>query len=256
MNSPAATFEVLGVAVSSASFQATIDAALAAGRARSRLAMHFATVHTIVEATRNPALARALAHGYVAPDGMPLVWLGRRRKLPVERVCGPDFMPALVEAGRIDGYRHFFYGGTPASLEALQEGLLRRFPGLAIAGAYAPPFRPLTPEEDDAVVDTINAVHPDFVWVGLGSPKQDLWVAAHRDRIDASVLLAVGAAFDFHSGQRRRAPRWMRRLGLEWLHRLASEPRRLAYRYTVVNLEFIQLLVAQAQSRRRQTRGR
>ena len=127
---------------------------------------------------------------------------------------------------------------------ALRERLTTVFPGAVIAGAYSPPFRPLTRAEDEAVVKMIEDAQADFVWVGLGSPKQDLWIAEHRGRIDAGAFLAVGAAFDFHAGRLERAPAWMRRLGLEWLHRLWSEPRRLVYRYTVVSAEFIALLLA------------
>ena len=120
-----------------------------------------------------------------------------------------------------------------------------------MAGTHSPPFRPLTPDEDAAEIELINAATPDYVWIGLGSPKQDLWAADHRASLDAAVLFAVGAAFDFHSGGLRRAPRWMQRTGTEWLFRLLSEPRRLLYRYTVVNSRFVWLLGRQILARRR-----
>jgi N-acetylglucosaminyldiphosphoundecaprenol N-acetyl-beta-D-mannosaminyltransferase len=168
----------------------------------------------------------------------------------VGRVCGPDLLPLLVDRGREVGARHFFYGGAPGVAEQLAERLAGRYPGMVVAGMHSPPFRPLTPEEDKAEVELINAASPDFVWVGLGSPKQDLWIDGHRNRLDAAVLFAVGAAFDFHAGTLRRAPVWMQRTGTEWFYRLISEPRRLLRRYTVVNTRFVLLLGRQILSRR------
>jgi N-acetylglucosaminyldiphosphoundecaprenol N-acetyl-beta-D-mannosaminyltransferase len=241
-------FRVVDVAINAAPFAAVLEHVLAAPDAGERLSLHFATAHSIVEAHDNPRLREALAHGLVEPDGMPLVWLGRRAGLPVERVCGPDFLPALVERGIPTGRTHFFFGGAPGVPEALAARLADRFPGMRVAGTLSPPFRRPTADEDEAIVDRINAANPDYVWVGLGAPKQDLWVADHRSRLTAAALLAVGAAFDFHAGTRRRAPRWMQRTGTEWLFRLITEPRRLAGRYTRVNARFIQLVI---QARRR-----
>ena len=174
---------------------------------------------------------------------MPLVWLGRAAGRPVERVCGPDFMPALIEHGIGAGRTHFFYGGAPGVPEALAARLMDTYPGLRVAGTLSPPFRSLSVDEESSIIDIINAAAPDYVWVGLGTPKQDLWLAAHRPRLNASALIAVGAAFDLLAGRRRRAPRWMQRTGTEWIYRLAMEPRRLAGRYTRVNARFVQLLV-------------
>jgi len=242
---------VADVAVNAMRFADLLARVLAAPDAGERLSLHFATAHTIVEAHADARLREALAHGLVQPDGMPLVWLGRRAGLPVERVCGPDFMPAVAAGGVPLGRRHYFYGGAPGIPEALAAGLAARHPGLAVAGTMSPPFRALSPGEDADIVARINAARPDYVWVGLGAPRQDLWVAAHRDVLDAAVLLAVGAAFDFHAGRRRRAPRWMQRTGTEWLFRLVSEPRRLAGRYTRTNLAFVRLVIAQRLGRRR-----
>jgi N-acetylglucosaminyldiphosphoundecaprenol N-acetyl-beta-D-mannosaminyltransferase len=175
---------------------------------------------------------------------MPLVWLGRASGFPVERVCGPDFMPALIEAGIEAGRTHFFYGGAPGVPEALAARLTSRYPGLRVAGTLSPPFRALSATEDQAVLNRINEAAPDYLWVGLGTPKQDLWIAANRSRLDAPVILAVGAAFDFLAGRRRRAPRWMQRSGTEWIYRLATEPRRLGSRYTRVNARFLRLVIA------------
>lgn len=242
---PDASFEVLGVRVSATPFEAVVDRLLRAPEAGERLAMHFATVHSIVEASENALVRDAFEQGIVAPDGMPLVWLGRRAGLPVQRVCGPDLMPALIERGVPLGRSHYFYGGAPGTPEALAERFRTRHPGLRIVGTESPPFRPLDPKEAREVIDRINEAAPDYVWVGLGAPKQDLWVAEHRPVLAASGLLAVGAAFDFHAGSRRRAPGWMQRSGTEWLYRLASEPRRLAGRYTRVNARFARLLLTE-----------
>lgn len=211
--------------------------------AGDRLSLHFATVHTLVEAQENAQLREALSQGVVEPDGMPLVWLGRRAGLRVERVCGPDFMPAVIERGLPYGRTHYFYGGAGGVPEGLAARLAASYPGMQIAGTMSPPFRALSPDEEAAIIAEINNAAPDYVWVGLGAPKQDVWVAANRAHLHAPVLLGVGAAFDFHAGTRRRAPRWMQRTGTEWLFRLASEPRRLAGRYTRVNLRFVRLVL-------------
>jgi N-acetylglucosaminyldiphosphoundecaprenol N-acetyl-beta-D-mannosaminyltransferase len=236
-------FAVLGVSINAAKFDDVLDRVLRAPETGDRLALHFATAHTLVEAQENEELRTALDQGLVQPDGMPLVWLGRASGQRVERVCGPDFMPALIEHGVETGRTHFFYGGAPGVPEALVARLSARYPGLRVAGTLSPPFRTLTGEEEAAIIARINAAKPDYVWVGLGTPKQDLWLAANRSRLNAPVLLAVGAAFDFLAGRRRRAPLWMQRSGTEWIYRLATEPRRLGSRYTRVNARFVQLLL-------------
>jgi N-acetylglucosaminyldiphosphoundecaprenol N-acetyl-beta-D-mannosaminyltransferase len=237
-------FEVLGVPINSAPFADVLGRVFQAPESGEHLALHFATAHTLVEAQENEQLRDALSSGLTQPDGMPLVWLGRAGGRHVERVCGPDFMPALIERGIEAGRTHFFYGGAPGVPEALAARLLDRYPGLRVAGTYSPPFRPLSADEEEAIVARINAAVPDYVWVGLGTPKQDLWLAANRPRLHASALLAVGAAFDLLAGRRRRAPRWMQRTGTEWIYRLAMEPRRLGSRYTRVNARFLRLLLA------------
>lgn len=244
-------FELLGVRINAAPFADVLELVLGAPDRGERHSLHFATAHSLVKAHENPKLREALRRGIVEPDGMPLVWLGRRSGLPVERVCGPDFMPAVMEHGVPLGRTHFLYGGAPGVPEVLAERLNARYPGLRVTGTLSPPFRTLTPGEDEAIVAQINASRPDYVWVGLGAPKQDLWVAAHRELLEAPVLLAVGAAFDFHAGARRRAPGWMQRSGTEWLYRLASEPRRLAGRYTRVNARFVRLVIEERRRRRR-----
>jgi N-acetylglucosaminyldiphosphoundecaprenol N-acetyl-beta-D-mannosaminyltransferase len=198
-------------------------------------------VHGVMESRRDSELQR-IHHdaGLVTPDGMPLVWLARRAGFHhVDRVYGPDLLLACCEISVRRGYRHFFYGGGPGVPELLAERLSRRFPGLCVAGTYSPPFRPLQPQEDEDVVQRLNASGADIVWVGLSTPKQERWMHEHRGRLGAAVLIGVGAAFDFHAGLKRQAPRWMQRSGLEWLFRLAHEPRRLWRRYSYNNVRFV-----------------
>ncbi|RMF26233.1 MAG: glycosyltransferase [Chloroflexi bacterium] len=210
-------------------------------------------VHSVMECQRDPELRRIYnASGMTTPDGMPLVWLSRLYGYHhVDRVYGPDLMLALCERSIKRGYRHFFYGGAEGVPERLAARLQSRFPGLIVAGTYSPPFRPLRPDEDEQIVQLINETSPDIVWVGLGSPKQERWMAEHIDRLTAPVLIGVGAAFDFHTGRKPQAPRWMQRSGLEWLFRLLTEPRRLWRRYLINNPLFIALVVLQALGLRR-----
>jgi len=160
-------------------------------------------------------------------------------------------MLALCEHSVSAGYCHFFYGGAAGVPEQLAAMLQKRFPGLQVVGTYSPPFRSLTPKEDEQIVRMINEAEPDIVWVGLSTPKQERWMAEHVGRLVAPVLIGVGAAFDFLSGRKRQAPRWMQRAGLEWLFRLLSEPRRLWRRYLVNNPLFIILVLLQMAGVRR-----
>lgn len=215
---------------------------------RERRYVCVCTVHTVMECRRNETMRRAVnGAGLATPDGMPLVWLSRWRSgQSVSRVYGPDLMLALSQLSVERGYSHFFYGGAAGVPDLLASNLQTRFPGLIVAGAYSPPFRSLTAEEDTTIVQKINQARPDIVWVGLGTPKQDLWMAAHRAELTAPVLIGVGAAFDFHTGRIPQAPKWMQQAGLEWLFRLWQEPRRLWYRYLVYNPLFLFLILLQA----------
>jgi N-acetylglucosaminyldiphosphoundecaprenol N-acetyl-beta-D-mannosaminyltransferase len=206
------------------------------------------TVHTVMECQASPTMRRAVnGAGLATPDGMPLVWLGRSKSgRDVQRVYGPDLMLKLCELSAQRGYTHYLYGGAEGIPELLADRLTTRIPGLRIVGGYSPPYRALTAEEDAADVERINASGADVVWVGLGTPKQDLWMASHRDRLSAPVLIGIGAAFDFHTGRKPQAPRWMQRSGLEWLFRLLTEPRRLWKRYLINNPLFIALVLLQA----------
>jgi N-acetylglucosaminyldiphosphoundecaprenol N-acetyl-beta-D-mannosaminyltransferase len=202
--------------------------------------------HAVMEARRDPEFRHILNRsGLTTPDGMAIVWLlrlmGHRH---VRRVYGPDLMLAACEAGLAKGYRHFLYGGEPGVADNLAAALCARFPGLPIVGTFSPPFGRPRPEEEAHAVAAINASRPDIVWVGLSTPKQERWMAEHVGRIDAPVLIGVGAAFDFLSGRKPQAPRWMQRSGLEWLFRLITEPRRLWPRYREYPL-FVLLAMAQ-----------
>lgn len=217
--------------------------------ARARGYLCFANVHVVMEARRSAAVARALrGAAAVVPDGMPLAWFLRwRGHRDQDRVYGPDFMLAFLARAATRGDRVFLYGGAPRTLARLVIVLRRRFPRVRIVGAWSPPFRARSSAaEDRADIRRINAARPDLVFVGLGAPKQELWMARNAGRIHAPVLAGVGAAFDFHAGVKAQAPRWMRRAGLEWCFRLLSEPRRLAVRYLVYNPAFCLLLLCQA----------
>lgn len=240
-------FNVLGTGVAALSLDAARDLVVGArGQTRLGYVCH-ATAYN-VNLARSHAGLRAAYRGSLltVPDGMPLVWLGRGHgHRHVTRVYGPDLMQAACDAGRAVGLRHFFFGGVPGVAGALQERLIARFPGLAVAGTFTPPFRELTPGESEALHRAIAQSRPDVVWVGLSSPKQELFMAAHWRQLDTGLLVGVGAAFDFLSGRVPQAPRWMQRSGLEWLHRLATDPRRLWRRYLVHNPLFVLRTAAQ-----------
>jgi N-acetylglucosaminyldiphosphoundecaprenol N-acetyl-beta-D-mannosaminyltransferase len=234
-----------GIPITALTYEDALGVFLGAPASGRRLAVHFCTAHTIVESTDDPRLRAGLVEGgFDVPDGVPLTWVGRLRGHRIERVCGLDVLPDLADRGRTVGLRHFFYGGDEGAAQQLASRLVDRFPGMIVAGTETPPFRALTPHEDAAMVARLNAAHPDVVWVGLGTPKQDLWLADNHDRLDASLLMAVGAAFDIVGGRRPRAPRIMQRTGLEWLYRLYQEPRRLLRRYTTVNARFVAIAAA------------
>jgi N-acetylglucosaminyldiphosphoundecaprenol N-acetyl-beta-D-mannosaminyltransferase len=199
------------------------------------------SVHGLVVAQRDPAIRSALNQcGMATEDGMPLVWWSRLAGFSqARRVCGSDLLDAVCRHGMQRGYRHYFYGASPEVLELLSDRLQRRYPGLIIAGSHSPPFRPLTADEEAEDVAAINDARPDFVWVGLGMPKQEKWMVGHLGKINATALIGIGAAFDFHAGTKPRAPIWMQHSGLEWLFRLMTEPRRLAHRYLIDNALFV-----------------
>ena len=202
-------------------------------------------VHGVMESRNDEQLRRIHNEaGLVTPDGMPLVWLSRLKgQGHVRRVYGPDLMLELCRRSLEKKYRHFFYGGAEGVAEKLTGRLRQKFPGIEIAGTLCPPFRTLTEPEDAEIIANINRARPDIVWVGLSTPKQERWMAEHVGKIQAPVLIGVGAAFDFHAGVKKQAPRWMQRSGLEWLFRLIQEPRRLAGRYLVNNPKFVAAVI-------------
>jgi N-acetylglucosaminyldiphosphoundecaprenol N-acetyl-beta-D-mannosaminyltransferase len=239
-------FPVLGVGVHAVDLRAARDIVLGWVATGERRYACLAAVHGIMECRRDPALRTVYnAAGLCLPDGMPLAWVGRLQKRRVGRVYGPDLTLALCERAAALGHAVYFHGGAEGVAEALAREMSRRFPGLSVAGFDSPPFRPLTPAEDDLLVARINGCRPDIVFVGLGCPKQERWMAEHRDRLLAPALLGVGAAFDFHTGRLAQAPRAWQSLGLEWLFRLLHEPRRLWYRYLVYNPLFVALMALQ-----------
>lgn len=233
--------DVLGIGLSVLNMPTLLSVLRKAIDSRTKVRVAFCNVHTLTECLTDGGLNDTIQGcQVVSPDGMPVVWLGRRAGAHgIERVCGPDALLACCEDGLQRGYRHYFFGSTDETLAALTERLQARYPGMVVAGTYSPPFRDLTPAEDDDVVARINAAKPDIVWVGLGMPKQEFWAAEHQARIDAPVILPVGAAFAFHAGTVKQAPLWMRKRGLEWLYRLLQEPTRLWKRYFVSNTRFI-----------------
>jgi len=212
----------------------------------------FCGAHLCVCAARDRRVRRVLQEAdFCLPDGVAAT-LGARllgERLP-ERMPGPSVMLDICEYGLSRGYRHFFYGGAEGVPGRLAQKLQERFPGLQVAGAYSPPFRELTTEEDEEVVSMINRSNPDIVWAGLGAPKQEMWARDHLGRLSSPLILAVGAAFDFNSGNKRRAPVWMRRMGLEWFFRMCTEGRQMFLRYAQIVPLFMMMILKQALLRR------
>jgi N-acetylglucosaminyldiphosphoundecaprenol N-acetyl-beta-D-mannosaminyltransferase len=239
---------VLGVGVSAINMQSAIDTIHQWIDQKRREYVCVTCVHGIMESYRSQELREIHNRaGMVAPDGMPLAWLLKLTGHPdSDRVCGPELMPNLLRASVARGDRHFLYGGTPTSLEMLQAQIQRFAPGARVVGSYTPPFRQLTESEDGAAVQMINRSQADIVWCGLGMPKQEIWMARHRARLTAPVLIGVGAAFDIHAGLVKRAPPFLRRSGFEWVYRFVKEPRRLWRRYLSNNPLFLFLLALQA----------
>lgn len=243
-------FRVLGVPVNAIQIPGAI--ATMEEWIRNKSGTHFVTVtgmHGVVEAQHQLAFKNILnSADLVVPDGMPLVWIGRKHgyNLP-RRVYGPELMETFFKVTG-DNFRHFFYGGDEGVADLLAARMQRRY-GIRIAGTYSPPFRNLTAEEEQQLASMIQSADPDVLWVGLSTPKQEKWMWTFRDKVNVPVMVGVGAAFDFHTGRVRQAPVWMREHGLEWFFRLVSEPRRLWRRYLIygsqfiwnVNLEFLKL---------------
>jgi N-acetylglucosaminyldiphosphoundecaprenol N-acetyl-beta-D-mannosaminyltransferase len=236
------TRDVLGVPVSMVDYERTMQVMDRLVTTRERGYVCVAPVHALVEAQDDGELQRALQEAtLVVPDGMPVVWAAKLMGESLgDRVYGPELMLRYCAVCAQRGRRVWLYGGRDqGSLAQLALSLRRRFPGIQIVGGYAPPFGALSAEEESFVVAQINEIEPDVVWVGIGVPKQEKWMARMRDRLEVPVMCGVGAAFDFHSGRVQMAPAWMQKRGLEWVYRTAQEPRRLLPRYLKTNPRFV-----------------
>ena len=224
---------VLGVGISVLNLSTALAAITEAVRQRRKGYICVTGVHGVMEAQGDPDFRHILNGAFLCtPDGMPMVWMGKLRGHgEMKRVYGPDLMMDVCQWSEQSGCRHFFFGGAPGVAEELSRRLTAKFPKLQVAGCYSPPFRPLNAGEEQQLAEQVRAARVDILWVGLSTPKQEKFMAQHLAKLDATLMVGVGAAFDFHSGRVRQAPRWMQRGGLEWLFRLCCEPRRLWRRY-------------------------
>lgn len=236
------TINILGTVVAAIDMGTAVEAICGwLADADSRRYVCVVDVHCIMQSHRRPEVQKAYnSADLCVPDGMPLTWTGRLRGYgEMNRVYGPDLMLRLLERSASQGYRNFFLGGAEGVAESLKTAMESRFPGLNVVGVYSPPWRPLDDDERRDLIARVDGARPDLMWIGLGAPKQDLFMAEFQDLLRSKVMIGVGAAFDFHTGRVRQAPRWMMRAGLEWLFRLSVEPRRLAPRYLRYNPAFI-----------------
>jgi len=224
---------VLGVGISVLNLPGALEAIAAAVRERRKGYICVTGVHGVIEAQDDPDFKRILNGAFLCtPDGMPMVWAGKLNgHREMRRVYGPDLMLDICAWSETSGAKHFFYGGANGVAELLVRKLKEKFPKLQVVGTLTPPFRALNEDEEKALAEQIRAAQPDIFWVGLSTPKQEKFMAEYLPKLDATVMIGVGAAFDFHSGRVKQAPRWMQRSGLEWFYRLCSEPRRLGKRY-------------------------
>lgn len=199
-------------------------------------------VHTTVTAYENPEYCKIQNEALMAiPDGGPLSSLGKQRGYrTMSRTAGPSLMGEIFRESNHNDYRHYFYGTTPETLDKLYAELIDTYPNIKIAGMYSPPFRPMTVDEDVAMIKLINSTKPDIIWVGLGAPKQEKWMSEHQGKING-LMIGVGAGFDYYAGNINRAPKWMQKHNLEWFHRLIQDPKRLFKRYIITNTKFLWL---------------
>jgi N-acetylglucosaminyldiphosphoundecaprenol N-acetyl-beta-D-mannosaminyltransferase len=232
---------VLGVGVSVLNLERARAVIADAIAARRKGYITVTGVHGVSEAQDDSEFRRILNGAFLCtPDGMPMVWMGKfAGKKEMDRVYGPDLMELICESGVTQGWKHFFYGGAPGVVEELKARFEKRFPGMKVVGTFTPPFRPLNDEEETALAEQVAAAKPDLFWVGLSTPKQERFMAAYLPKIDATLMLGVGAAFNFHAGKVKQAPRWVQRSGLEWAYRICQEPRRLWKRYARNNPLFV-----------------
>jgi N-acetylglucosaminyldiphosphoundecaprenol N-acetyl-beta-D-mannosaminyltransferase len=238
---------VLGVGISVLNLRTALDAIAGALRDRHKGYICVTGVHGVMEAQADDRFRRILNQAFLCtPDGMPMVWVGKiRGHREMTRVYGPDLMLSVCSWSETSGCRHFLYGGAPGVAEALRMRLMRLFPKLQIVGCYTPPFRALNDDENRVLGEMVRLAKPDIFWVGLSTPKQEKFMAEYLPRLDTTLMIGVGAAFDFHAGRVRQAPRWMQRSGLEWFYRSCQEPRRLARRYFRNNPLFLLKIAGQ-----------
>lgn len=252
------TREILGLPIAMTDYAEAMDAMDGMVARRERGYVCAVAVHAVMVSQTDPEMRAAVAgSSLTVPDGMPLVWAANMlgEHLP-NRVYGPELMRRYSGRCAERGHRVWLYGGRDQGrLVQLALNMRKRHPGIKIVGGYSPPFRPLTPEEEDAVVEQINASRPDVLWVGIGVPKQEKWMARMRERLEVPVMCAVGAAFDFHAGRISQAPHWMQERGLEWTYRIAQEPRRLLPRYLYYNPRFMAAFAKQLRRERRAGRA-
>ena len=232
---------VLGVGISVLNLRTALDAIAAAVRERRKGYICVTGVHGVMEAQADAEFKKILNAALLCtPDGMPMVWAGKLNgHRDMSRVYGPDLMLEVCAWSETSGCRHFFYGGAEGVAERLARELKARFPRLQVAGMFTPPFRALNAAEECRLLALVREAKPDILWVGLSTPKQEKFMAEFLPKLDVTLMIGVGAAFDFHSGRVRQAPRWMQRGGLEWVFRLGCEPRRLAKRYFRNNPLFV-----------------
>jgi N-acetylglucosaminyldiphosphoundecaprenol N-acetyl-beta-D-mannosaminyltransferase len=232
---------VLGVAVSALDMQRAVLLADDCIRSRAKGYICVTGVHGIMEAQSDTTFLSILNGATInLPDGMPLTWIGRLQGFDqMDRVYGPTFMLEMCKHSVGMGYKHFFFGGQPGVAQLLGDTLAERFEGLRVVGSFTPPFRALTTEEEDNLLDDVRHADPDIIWVGLSTPKQERFMAAYRERLNVPLLIGVGAAFDINTGHIKDAPMWMKRVGFQWFHRLLQEPKRLGPRYLKNNPRFL-----------------
>ena len=240
---PFPTCKILGVNIAVTNMKNPIEYLDAHIKELSGAYICVSNVHTTVT-SYNDENYRAIQNRAVIalPDGKPLSVVCRKRGfMEAERVTGPDLMRETFLMSAKKGWRHYFYGSTEETLQALRAALEKTYPGIVIAGMYSPPFRPLTTEEDRQDIDRINQAQADFIWIGLGAPKQERWMAAHQEKVQG-LMIGVGAGFDYHAGTLKRAPLWMQNHSLEWIYRLLQDPVRLLRRYLMTNTKYIWLI--------------
>ena len=248
---------VLGVKVSAINLNIAVDLADKWVATGNHGYICVTGVHGVMEAQSDSEFRRILNHAIInTPDGMPMSWVGHLQGFPeMDRVFGPDFMTAMCRLSVEKGYRNFLYGGKPGVAEHLGETLREKFPGLQVVGTYTPPFRSLNLKEEEELFIQIRETRPHIIWVGLSTPKQEHFMEQYIKRLQVPLLVGVGAAFDYHTGRIRDCPEWVKRSGLQWLHRLMQDPKRLWRRYLHNNPAFLWHIACQISGVRRYPLG-